>query len=78
MHFVPSPALLKKLIIRATQIDPLMIDFMLNPRDLNWHDLSQAPLLDEIKRKCPNYPSQIKLLKMEHIGFTYPDLRNAP
>ena len=75
MEFVPSPALLRKMIIRATQIDPVMIDLVLNPRDLHLFDARHTPQLEEIRRKCPNYPANPKALRMEHVGFKYPDFQ---
>lgn len=77
MEFVPSPALLRKMIIRATQIDPMMIDLVLNPRDLHLFEAEHVSHLEEIRRKCPNYPANPKALRMEHVGFKYPDFKDG-
>lgn len=76
--------MIRKLIERATQIDPDKIDFLLNPlgkreKDINGVDLlddAQKETLAEIKSKCPAYPG-MQALWVEPIGFKYPNMHNS-
>ena len=76
--------MIRKLIERATQIDPDKIDFLLNPfgkreRDGNGVDLldnTQKETLAEIKSKCAAYPG-MQALWIEPIGFKYPNMSTS-
>lgn len=76
--------MIRKLIERATQLDPEKIDFLLNPygkreKDNNGVDLlddSQKESLAEIKAKCAAYPGMTSLW-IEPIGFKYPNMHKS-